>query len=51
MPGRFFLESPISEVGATLDAPLGSLSDEPARRNIAPGQNVVVYDGSLRHMR
>lgn len=51
MPGRFFLESPIAELAQVLDTTPGALADEPIRRNIAPGQNIVVYDGTMRHMR
>lgn len=51
MPGRFFLESQMSDVSAALGVDAGTLGNEPARRNIAPGQNIVVYDGTLRQMR
>lgn len=51
MPGRFFLETPIAELAQTLGVTPGALASEPIRRNIAPGQNIVVYDGTLQHMR
>lgn len=41
----------MSDVSAAFGVDAGSLCNEPARRNIAPGQNVVVFNGSLRHMR
>lgn len=42
MPGRLFLASPIATVAALLRADPGPVADEPPRRNIAPGQEVVV---------
>lgn len=51
MPGRLFFESQMSDVSAALGVDAGTLGNEPARRNIAPGQNIVVYDGTLRQMR
>lgn len=51
MPGRFFLESPMLDVSSALGVSAGAVGSEPARRNIAPGQDIVVYDGALRHMR
>ena len=53
MPGRLFLRRPIEEVAAFFGAELGDLGDEPARANIAPGQNIVAFaaDRVLRHMR
>ncbi len=41
MPGRFFLTTPMSDVAAWLGTDVGTVADEPARRNIAPGQDVV----------
>lgn len=41
----------MSDLCAALGVPPGPLGTEPARRNIAPGQDVIVYDGALRHMR
>lgn len=51
MPGRFFMTSPVAELAAALDVAPGSVSNEPARRNIQPGQEVIVYDGTLKRMR
>ena len=34
-----------------LDVPAGVVGNEPARRNIAPGREIVVYDGTLTRMR
>ncbi|WP_370399080.1 SOS response-associated peptidase [Sulfitobacter sp. JB4-11] len=52
MPGRFFLTTPVPQVAAVLGAPPGDLTDEPARLNIAPGQQIVTFgpDGPS-HMR
>ena len=41
MPGRVFLTSPIAEVAAALGADPAPVVDEPPRRNIAPGEQVV----------
>ena len=51
MPGRFFFTDPISELTAALGVPAGTVANEPARQNIAPGQEIVVYDGALTRMR
>ncbi|MBW4709793.1 SOS response-associated peptidase [Roseobacter sp. YSTF-M11] len=52
MPGRFFLTSPIVDVARALDQGVGPVADEPARRNIAPGQELVVLtDTGLCRMR
>ncbi|NKB26957.1 MAG: SOS response-associated peptidase [Rhodobacteraceae bacterium] len=53
MPGRLFLETPVAEVAAALGTPVGAVADEPPRRNIAPGQEVLVLrdDGALVRMR
>ncbi len=53
MPGRFFLETAPEEVAAALDASCDTVVDEPERRNIAPGQEVLVLrdDGALVRMR
>lgn len=40
MPGRLFLERPMKDVAAWLGA--GPVPDDPPRRNIAPGQEVIV---------
>jgi putative SOS response-associated peptidase YedK len=42
MPGRLILETPIEAVAAFLGADGGALPGEPPRRNVAPGQEVVV---------
>ncbi|MEM8653977.1 MAG: SOS response-associated peptidase [Pseudomonadota bacterium] len=51
MPGRFFLTDPISDLTAALGVPAGSVGNEPARQNIAPGQEIIVFDGALKRMR
>lgn len=52
MPGRVFLTTPLAEVAALLGADPAPVTDEPPRRNIAPGQQVVALapDG-LKRMR
>ncbi|UWR03510.1 SOS response-associated peptidase [Ruegeria conchae] len=51
MPGRFFLTRPISEIARLLNVK-DSLGPQPARRNIQPGQEVVVLTGDgLKAMR
>ena len=45
------MTSPVAELAAALDVAPGSVSNEPARRNIQPGQEVIVYDGTLKRMR
>ncbi|MEL7097266.1 MAG: SOS response-associated peptidase [Pseudomonadota bacterium] len=49
MPGRLFQRAPLVDVAAAL----GTQTDltDPPRANIAPGQEVVVFDGTLRRMR
>lgn len=51
MPGRLFLTTPVAEVAARLGA--GDFpADEPPRRNIAPGQDILVLQaGRLSRMR
>lgn len=52
MPGRYFLTRPIADVAAELEATFAGLEAEPARINVAPGEQIVVLqDGALRHMR
>lgn len=52
MPGRFFLTRPLCDVALALGADGAAVSDEPARFNIAPGQEVVVFEqGMLKRMR
>lgn len=51
MPGRLFLETPVAEVAAQLGA-TDWPAEEPPRRNIAPGQEVLVFqNGALSRMR
>ena len=52
MPGRFFLETPLAEVAEWMGARSVGLNDPP-RRNVAPGQEIVVCgpDRVLQHMR
>jgi len=51
MPGRFFLTDPVADLAAELGAEVGHVSHEPARSNIAPGQDIFVFDGALTRMR
>lgn len=52
MPGRVFLTSPMSDLAAALGVSSDPVSDEPSRRNIAPGQDVVVMtETGLKRMR
>ena len=51
MPGRFFQTRPLSEVAAAFGVGSDAVGSEPPRHNIAPGQEIVVFDGALRHMR
>ena len=41
----------MADLSAALGVPTGVVDDEPARHNIAPGQEIVVFDGALRRMR
>ena len=52
MPGRLFLETPAEAVASFLGAQANGLNDPP-RRNISPGEDILVCDKSktLRHMR
>lgn len=51
MPGRLFLTTPVAEIAAVLAVDRWP-EDEPPRRNIAPGQEVLVFqDGALTRMR
>ncbi len=52
MPGRFFLETPLSEVAAWASSDLGELKDLP-RRNVSPGEEIVCVtpERMLAHMR
>ena len=52
MPGRFFLTTPVPQIAAALEVEAGQLSNEPARHNVAPGQQIVTFGPEgLRHMR
>ncbi|MEM7752899.1 MAG: SOS response-associated peptidase [Pseudomonadota bacterium] len=44
MPGRLFLTTPVAEIATILGANEWP-PDEPARHNIAPGQEVLVFQG------
>ena len=41
MPGRLFLTTPMPEIAAFVGEDAGVTADEPPRRNIQPGQDVV----------
>ncbi len=41
MPGRFFLTRPVSEIAAALNTP-DIAAEQPPRRNIQPGQEMIV---------
>ncbi|WP_299547680.1 SOS response-associated peptidase [uncultured Tateyamaria sp.] len=51
MPGRFFFTDPVSDLSDTLGVPAGTVDNEPARQNIAPSQEIIVFDGVLKRMR
>jgi putative SOS response-associated peptidase YedK len=53
MPGRLILETPIATVATFLGADAGVVEAEPPRRNVAPGQEIVVCppDRTLVRMR
>ncbi|WP_299044235.1 SOS response-associated peptidase [uncultured Tateyamaria sp.] len=51
MPGRFFFTDPLSDLTGALGVPAGTVGNEPARQNIAPGQEIIVFDGALTRMR
>ena len=52
MPGRLFLETSMTEIGQWVRRDVGEVFDEPPRRNIAPGQEVVCLTaGGFRRMR
>lgn len=50
MPGRLFLERPLGELCDLLGAS-DALEDEPARRNISPGEHIVVCSKARRFER
>ncbi|WP_147127287.1 SOS response-associated peptidase [Shimia ponticola] len=52
MPGRYFLTTPVGEVAAWMGLDTGSCDNQPPRRNVAPGEEVVVgVPEGLRMMR
>ena len=51
MPGRFFFTNPVSDLTTALGVPAGTIDNETARQNIAPGQEIIVFDGALKRMR
>lgn len=52
MPGRFFLTTPMAQIAERLGVPANDLVNEPPRRNIQPGQEIVVLTQSgLSRMR
>ncbi|MEM7631415.1 MAG: SOS response-associated peptidase [Pseudomonadota bacterium] len=51
MPGRFFFTDPVSALTDALAVEAGPVSNEPARANVSPGQEIIVYDGALSRMR
>ena len=53
MPGRFFLTTPPDEIAALLGTDAAGFDDEPPRRNVAPGQEIVICppDRRLTRMR
>jgi len=52
VPGRLFLERPIAEIAAWAAMDVGPTANEPRRRNISPGQEIIVGQGSaLGYMR
>lgn len=51
MPGRFFFTDPVSDLTDVLAVEAGPVSNEPARANVSPGQEIIVYDGALSRMR
>lgn len=52
MPGRLFLETSMTEIGHWVGQDIDTVSDEPLRRNIAPGQEVVnLTAGGFKRMR
>lgn len=52
MPGRFFLTMPVQDVAETLGVSADGVQADPQRRNIQPGQELMVLTvGGLSHMR
>ena len=53
MPGRFFLEASTEELGAAAGCDTSPIADIAPRRNVAPGQEIVVLgpNAQFSHMR
>ena len=51
MPGRLFLSDPVAKLAEALGVAVEPVANEPARQNIAPGQEIVVFNGALSRMR
>ena len=51
MPGRLFLTTPAAEIARLLGADAAAVGGEPPRRNIAPGQDVLVCPPDRRLVR
>ncbi|MEL7462023.1 MAG: SOS response-associated peptidase family protein, partial [Pseudomonadota bacterium] len=51
MPGRLFLETPISALAAALGAVADPADEDGPRLNMAPGQDVRVLNGERRLVR
>lgn len=51
VPGRFFLTDQMVALSNALSVGAGVVGNQPVRRNIAPGQEIVVFDGQLSRMR
>ncbi|WP_415404491.1 SOS response-associated peptidase [Tateyamaria sp. SN3-11] len=45
------MTDPIADLADALDVPAGIVGNEPARHNISPSQEIVVFDGALKRMR
>ncbi len=50
MPGRFFLETPLEVVAEWANADAGGLN-EPPRRNVSPGEEIVAISSTRRLVR
>lgn len=52
MPGRFFLTSPMRDLAAAVGCDGAAVAEEPPRRNVAPGEAIVVLTSTgLMRMR
>lgn len=52
MPGRYYLETPLAEVATAIGQGAPKLDSDPPRRNVAPGQKVLVFgQHGFSHMR